>query len=418
MSHRTIMGRSRTEALTVTQEIFDEYALPYFNHLGYEAHYRPGTEPGTVLINHVLKAAGAKRHIPDEEIVKILDAFRDRFPTGEALPDSELFGAIAGSTFLRFVLPFFNTQGWTLKYDTDPGSGAVMVSEVRMMNSLPCGLEASRAMLALSLPRDGVFLPSSEEIMETVRSLPRPTLVEDHKMRIAPPPAHVFDYTKLREDPGNAAALDEYAATMIMVHRDYMIKIVRPAFREDGLIYSGTHFGDGRVAIEVVINAQDVVMPPENLKEILKRLGVPFSEEEIARRPEVTVEADVFEEPVPEEQITGAPYPSGQPGSLILFPEDKFGISAKYSEETGSVDVKLEIGNNVVWVHCSLKQATEFLIDGSLILLTELSVTSTDEDGLETKNVITQEEITEEQMEAKQNDEETTTNNEEEIEDE
>lgn len=339
--------------------------------------------------------------------------------------------------FVRNVQPLLEGMGWTVRYAvTDSPRGHIVIQDIsdvehviapelrkkftRILDALAAPFNDAEGKLLWHYATDedklqGHFTGDGS-IASTLRQGSAGTRPEEPGDRPLPTPRRpVFDYTALKKDPENERRLREYSENTIMVKSRNMAQVVKPAFVAGGWIYGGTHYGNGMVGLQIVLDADDAVVDPAEVLKTLRILQVPHTihrrspeatdeageddwEEELEPEPRFTCLEDVpgiykaandimngtsraseeegmetqEQELEPEPRFTSLEdAPGSQPdrtGALRLEEGQEMHIKGAYGA-FDEVEIRLEVGDNIIAIVSNFQQAQAFLMEATELAL-------------------------------------------------
>ena len=206
---------------------------------------------------------------------------------------------------------------------------------------------------------------------------------EAEKVEERKPADDVFDFQQFRADPEQLALLEEYEKAALTVSSRDMVDAGRDGFLERGWIYTGEHYGDGSIVIQVVLGKDDKIVPRSQvaytLTDLSIRVGEDFQENDLDH----DLETGEVAESIPFDDIPEAPTEGEVPhGAHLMGAEEedemlprvvleegqKFGVKTKAFKQSGRAVVSIEIASNIVTVDCDPRQALEFFRDCASII--------------------------------------------------
>lgn len=309
--------------------------------------------------------------------------------------------------FMRNVLPVLEVMGWTVRYgvtDAPPGHLAIHAISDTGEPLMPPELREkfTRMLDALAAPSflEGKlqwrYAGQEENLQYHYTGDAAIASALGHEAGATPPAqpgsrplpplaSPVFDYTTLREDPENDRRIREYSEHMIVVKARDMVQVVKPNFAARGWVYGGNHYGDGSVAFQVVLDADDKVVAPADVLAALRQLQVPHGIHD--RRPEPRDEGVEDGRDDEQEGEDGRPpsldaaeaerqeaMDAARAGALRLEKGQEMHFKGVCDHATDVVELRLEIGDNVITVVSTYQQAKNFMVEATVLyaeLLTE-----------------------------------------------
>lgn len=181
-------------------------------------------------------------------------------------------------------------------------------------------------------------------------------------------------FASLSDEMADAARRSEYSTkTIILSSCGAMTVPAKQEFVLRGWSYAGKHFGNGPVRIDCVWDRDGKFVPVVDVEAVLTDRNVPFSIHHTAPErtaPAVEQEAEGKELSPEREGDSPGDSPGSQydaTGALRLEEGQELHITGVCDHATDKVELRFEIGHNVISVVATYKQAMAFLVEATVI---------------------------------------------------